>query len=376
MYQLAVAHEMWRYISFRVQYQSRCATSVGGVVGTYIDYDSKDGPAAEYKDAAAMYGSTRCAPWKDFVMSADIVGLQRGGQDGYKYVRNTSPPGDLAFYDAGILYIYTSNAPGLDVEELGEVWLESTVEFILPSVSTPTILQTSQRLMTQWQLPANITANSLTPVYPFQSVVPIYDTAKLGTPNTTGQVSVPAGKWRASASIDSSLFPLEDVNMASTMILGGGIQDRSETASGGSASGSNYSQTTQDTIFDIPIPELLQFENFLDTAVQTISGFSKGATMLLEWLGPSTILLADYQEAKNFKVQERAIQLAERVVKLEKLEAKLESKTPTRSVPRKSTISADDVHRDVSERIRLLTAKLKKLGPEDDDDLVVVTKEV
>jgi hypothetical protein len=126
------------------------------------------------------------APWKDMRTRLNNQAMFPSGPR--KYIRQGNVPGDLKTYDAGTLFVATSEN-GAGSPALGKLWVHYDVEFFVPQVNagTKTIIATSTVL--SLYSPYTVTTSSA--VIPFSTI----NINGLSVTNASGVVTLPPGNY-------------------------------------------------------------------------------------------------------------------------------------------------------------------------------------
>lgn len=130
----------WRRLAFR--YEPRCSTTQVGAVQMFTDYDFADNPPASEQIASSYDGFLETAPWTRASTTLNNVGLRQG--KAMKFVTpSTGIPSsaDPTNYSCGTFFFY---AAGTGAVTLGSLWVEYTVELVLPTAGNGVALALGQ----------------------------------------------------------------------------------------------------------------------------------------------------------------------------------------------------------------------------------------
>jgi len=174
---IANRFESYLFDDLRYIYEPVCNTTTNGSVMMAIDYDAAD-PTPSSKAALMSYANaTRVSPWARTVFDARRSDLRKFGVQ--RYVRGTTAPTntDIKTYDIGNFFAATQGTAAGQAASLGEIYVEYSVRFMTPQISTGVFSQNSvTQAESQYSsivVPSGTEAVSLTGEYRGSGVGPL-----------------------------------------------------------------------------------------------------------------------------------------------------------------------------------------------------------
>jgi hypothetical protein len=137
--------EEYRFCNLRFRYVTRSSTANPGSLMMAADFDAADAAPLTEQIMSSYESCVEDAPWKEIMCPLKTQSLQ--GQVPRHYVRTAALAAnlDIKTYDCGNFFIATTDGTAVP---WGKLWVDYDVEFFIPQLPAPGVLDISGGLVT------------------------------------------------------------------------------------------------------------------------------------------------------------------------------------------------------------------------------------
>jgi len=136
---MAKLFETYKFRDLKFSYEPTCGSATPGSVNLAIDFDASDDAPPSKIQLMSYHNAKRISPWSATTYVATHQDLSKFAISRYTRASTQPPNTDIKTYDVGNFFIAVSGVDGASLPEVGELYVEYTVELYTPQIPSGSI---------------------------------------------------------------------------------------------------------------------------------------------------------------------------------------------------------------------------------------------